>query len=140
MKVDELKNWVKKARCLGDLHDEDVLPAVNAATNYCWSLYDQSGRQRNDLAQLGIKWLSALMVSSVKNGSDPLSVLTASAQIRRASIFREAMMRNSGVLQELLREAAAVPDRLSDSAMIATGILWRVDPTGLGKGCGKIRK
>jgi len=123
MKIGDLKDWIEKTRSLGDWSDEDVLPAINAATNYCWSLYDQSGRQRNDMAQLGIKWLSALMVSSVKNGSDPLSALMASAEIRRATMFREAMMKNDGVLQELLREAAAVPDKLSDSAIIATGIL-----------------
>lgn len=121
MDIRELHHWAETVQCAGGVDDQDVIEAITAATELCWSFYDKGGAKRNEMAQLGIKWTAAFMVSCARNGaSDNLAALIAPTTTRRAIFFREAM-KNEGTLQEVLREAAAVPERLSDSAMSAIG-------------------
>lgn len=133
MLVDELKRWITMAKLDGGIEDQDTIAAITAATNYCWSLYDRRSVPRTDEAQLGIKWIAALMVSDVKSDAADISAITAPARIRRATFFR-ASVHHKGCVAEILREAAAVSDTDSDKVMTAAGATMFISPTGRGKG------
>lgn len=121
MNILMLKQWIEEVQKAGGVDDEDTVAAVAAATDFCWNQFSQN-EQRNEMSELGVKWIAAYMVSCAQNGSgDDIAAILAPARTRRAMFFRAAA-KNNKFLQDLLLDAAGVPDQLSDSGIVAAGV------------------
>lgn len=143
MYTNALEQWIEDTVLSGGIHQEDTVAAIRAASDFCWKERDRFMPDRNDIAQLGLKWVAAFMVSCVKHGVGPkgegqVSSLIAPLELRRAMFFREAMREgNDGVVRVILLEAAQA-DEDGDEVMAQTGLILRIAPTGRGKGVGRI--
>lgn len=133
-----LADWVDEVKATGGVPegDPDTLGAMRAASTLCWAEIDRKGQSRSDLAQRGIAWTAAFMVSCARHGATDLcTILVPSDQ--RQEIFRREAARNYGVLAKILGEAAGTPRPQLDAALLAAGAHWTVAPSGRGKGVGR---
>ena len=106
----KLAQWVDEVKAIGGVPDTclDTLAAMRAASTLCWAEIDRKGQSRSDLAQRGIAWTAAFMVSCARHGATDLcTILVPSDQ--RQEIFRREAARNYGVLAKILGEAAGTP-------------------------------
>ena len=121
----KLVEWVDEVKATGGVPDTcpDTLAALRAAATLCWDAFDQTGRPHDEIAQLGVKWTAAFMVSCARHGAtDFCAILVPSDQ--RQEIFRCEAARNYGVLAQILGEAAATPRSQFDAALLAAGAHW----------------
>jgi len=133
----KLAAWVDMVKNTGGVPagGADTLAALRAASTLCWSILDQRGKPHDEIAQLGVKWTAALMVSCARHGATHFySVMLPSNH--RQEIFRREAARNDGVLAKILDEAAAAPRPQLDAALLAAGAHWTVAPSRRGKGVG----
>ena len=109
----KLAQWVDEVKAIGGVPDTclDTLAAMRAASTLCWAEIDRKGQSRSDLAQRGIAWTAAFMVSCARHGAT--------------------------VLAKILGEAAGTPRPQLDAALLAAGAHWTVAPSGRGKGVGR---
>lgn len=133
----KLAQWVDEVKAIGGVPDTcpDTLAAMRAASTLCWAEIDRKGQSRSELAQLGIAWTAAFMVSCARHGAtDFCSILVPSNH--RQETFRREAARNYGVLAKILGEAADASPGLLDAALLAAGAHWTIAPSGRGKGVG----
>ena len=126
----ELVQWVDTVKATGGVpHGSiDTLAAMRAASTLCWAEIARGAWPHSDLAQLGIAWTTAFMVSCARHGATDLcSILVPSDE--RQEIFSREAARNSDVLAQILREAATAPREKFDAALLAAGAHWKGSPT-----------
>ena len=133
----KLAQWVDEVTATGGVPDTspDTLAALRAASTLCWDALNQTGRSHDEIAQLGVKWTAAFMVSCARHGATDFCSILVPAD-HRQEIFRREAARNYGVLAKILGEAADAPPALLDAALLAAGAHWTVAPSGRGKGVG----
>lgn len=138
--IERYNRWINTIRETGGVsdHGQDIADAITAATSLCWDVYrDNNAGPRNEMAQLGVKYLAAYMVSSVKHGTNDTSPL-AHPRTDLEGVFWNEAAKNVGMLNAILSEASSCDDRLRKSALFAAGVYFQVKPTARGKGVGRI--
>lgn len=126
----ELVRWVDEVKATGGVPEGsiDTFAALRAASTLCVAEIARGAWPRSDLAQLGVKWTAAMMVSCARHGAtDFCSILVPSDE--RQGIFHREAARNSDVLAQILGEAAAAPRETFDAALLAAGAHWNGSPT-----------
>lgn len=129
--------WVKMVKDTGGVPESspDTLAALRAASTMCWVILDQMGNPHTEIAQLGVKWTAAFMVSCARHGAtDFHSILLPSDH--RQELFRREAGRSYGVLAKILGEAADAPRKQFRAALLASGTHLIIASTGRGKGVG----
>ena len=127
----KLADWVNEVRATGGVPegDRDTLAAITSAAALCWAEIDRMGQPRTVTAQLGVKWVAAFMVSCARYGATDLcSILVPSDH--RQDIFLHEAARNMDVIATILEEAASMPRRQFDVALLAAGAHWTDAPLG----------
>ena len=132
-----LAEWVNMVKATGGVPNSspDTLAALRAAATLCWDEIDRTGRSRDEIAQLGVKWTAAFMVSCARHGATGFGSILAPSDYRQR-IFQLEARRNDGVLAQILHGAASMPRQAFDAALLAAGTHWTDPPFGRGKGVG----
>lgn len=130
-----LLEWVDMVKATGGVPEGsyDTLAAMRSASALCWAEIDRRGYPCNEIAQLGVKWVAAFMVSCARHGTTAFSSILAPSDYRQR-IFQLEARRNDGVIAQILHEAASAPRQAFDTALLAVGAHGAVAPAGRGKG------
>lgn len=124
-----LIEWIADIRMAGGVsdHGEDTYKAISAVTNLCWAVHCENGYSHNDMTQLGIKWVSAFVVSCAKHGTGNLHAVF-DVNDKRQAVFGAEAAKNIGVVANLLDEAATTHEMLFASAMAGVTVNQRITP------------
>ena len=133
-----LAERVDMVKATGGVPDSspDTLAALRAAATLCWAEIDRQGPSRSEIAQLGIKWVAAFMVSCARHGATDFRALLVPAEYQQA-VFRREALHNKGVIAKILTEAALASPRLFNSAVSAIGLHRPDAPSRRGKNHGR---
>ena len=135
-----LSDWIENIAQTGGVEDcgYATMDAMRAATTICWSVVDRRPNlARNDMSQLGVKYLAAFMVSCAKCGKGEISTLFSQPDNLSAT-FKAQADRSKGFLANILLEASQVPQKLAWSALFSAGAYMEIASSGTGKGRGRI--
>ena len=135
-----LSDWIDNIAQTGGVEDcgYATMDAMRAAIAVCWSVVDRSPHlSRNDMSQLGVKYLAAFMVSCAKCGQGEIASVFSQPD-NLSETFKAQADRSKGFLENILVEASQVPQRLAWSALLSAGAYIEIASSGRGKERGKI--
>lgn len=115
--------WVESVRATGGVaqDEEDINAAIASAVNYICALLERRNIGLHGFIQSGIPYVAGYMVSCAMHGDSDIWHLNTYSDDHRG-IFRKEAEKNTGILKELLSEAAQVPPKVLHYFIASSGV------------------
>lgn len=133
--------WIEDIREAGGISDcsKDIEDAFEAAKRLCYAEVESRGMKRNTVIDWAVGFVSAYMVSCVKNPESSIWEIFESRD-DICDVFKAEAERNEGMIHDVLMKAAQAHPRVLRTGLLAISSHVRIAPTGSGKGIGTIRR
>lgn len=127
-------DWVESIRATGGIanDDKDIEAAITSAVNFIWALLETRNVRVYGFVHSGIPYIASYMVSCAMHEDSNIWQLNKQNDDHR-EMFRKEADKNTGILEELLSEAAQLAPKTLHFHIASAGVEWGLSMTEFGK-------